>query len=143
MDAWVGRSPAFEVGQAADGHVQIQLAALFLKTDAHLVLRFQQVEHAFQLLGQCGVARQDAVDVGRVAAGVQALVQAHPVGPVGLAVVIPFRVGARRQSVRFRAGLAAAGLVEAAFFVTLFDVDPQVAVVVAVVHLGVGEPDLG
>ena len=39
--------------------------------------------------------------------------------------------------------LAATGLVEAAFFVTLFDVDPQVAVVVAVVHLGVGEPDFG
>ena len=137
VDAWVGRGPALEVDQAADGHVKVQLAALFLKADAHFVLRFQQIKHALQLLGQCGVPCEDAVDVSRVAAGVQALVQAHPVGPVGLAVVVPLGVRARGQAVHLGRAFAAAGFIKAAFFVALFNVDPQVAVVVAVVHLGV------
>ena len=102
-------------------------------------MRFQQIEHALELLGQCGVPREDAVDVGRVAAGVQALVQAHPVGPVGLAVVVPLGVGTRGQAVHLGRGFAAAGLVKAAFLIAFFNVDPQVAVVVAVVHLGVGK----
>ena len=65
VDARVGVGAALEVDQRADGDVEVEFAAFFLVADAHLVLRFEQVEHALQALGQRGVLFQQLVDVGR------------------------------------------------------------------------------
>jgi hypothetical protein len=46
VDAWVRGEAAPEVDQAANGDIQVQLAALFLKADPHFVLRLEQIEHA-------------------------------------------------------------------------------------------------
>jgi hypothetical protein len=104
VDARVRVGAALEVDEGADGHVQVQFAAFFLVADADLVLGLEQVEDALQALGQGGVLLQQLVDVGAVALGVQGLVDADPVRPVGLALVVPLRVMARRQALEFLAG---------------------------------------
>jgi hypothetical protein len=67
-----GVAPLLEVDQRAHGDVEVEFAALFLVADTHLVLRLEQVEQALQVFGQCGVLLQQPVDVGGVAAGMQA-----------------------------------------------------------------------
>ena len=97
VDARVRGGAALEVDQGADGHVQVQVGAVLLVADAHELLGLEQIQHLFQPLGQGAVLLQHGVDLGGVAGGVQAFVQADPVRPVGLAAVVPLRVVARRQ----------------------------------------------
>ena len=143
VDARVGRGAALEVDQRAQGDVEVELGAFLLVADAHLVLRLEQIEQALQALGQRGVLGQQAVDLRRVAGRVQRFVEADPVGAVGLALVVPLRVVARRQALRFLVLLQLARLVEGFFLVAFLDEFPELAVVVAVVDHRVVEMHLG
>ena len=82
---------------------------------------------------------QQRINVGGAATGVQALVQADPVGPITLAAVVPLGVVAGGQGQQVGRGGLGPVVVKLLFVVAQFMKAPQVAVVVAVVDLGVGE----
>ena len=94
------------------------------------------------MLGDGRVAREQCVDVGRITRGLQRVIDAYPVGPVTARGLIPFGVVARRQR-RIIDGAGRASIVELLLFIAGLDEDPQVAVVVAVVHHRVMEAHLG
>ena len=119
VDARVGAGAALEVDQGAQGDVQVQFAAFFLIADAHFFLRLEQVQHAFQALGQGVVLGQQLVDVGCIALGVQGFVHAHPVRAESLAEVVPLGVMARRQALGSSSHLDLALVIEHLFVVAL------------------------
>jgi hypothetical protein len=75
--------------------------------------------------------------------GCSVLVQADPVRPIGLAVVVPLGIVTRRQAIDVGSDGRRALLVERFLVVAEFVEAPQVAVVVAIADLGIGEMDIG
>ena len=142
VDARIGRGTALEFDQGTQRDVEVEFGAFLLVADAYLVLWLQQVEQALQTLGQRFVLGQQAVDLCGVPGRVQRFVEAHPVGAVGLALVIPLRVVARRQAVDFRA-LQLARFVEGFFLVAFLDEFPELSVVVPIADHGIVEEDFG
>jgi hypothetical protein len=95
----------------------------------------QQIEQTLQTPGQRGVLFEQAIDQRGVPRRMQRFVEADPVRPVALALIVPLGVVARRQAIDFgRAGRWSL-LVEHFLVVAEFVEAPEVAVVVAVADL--------
>ncbi len=143
VDPRIGRAAASQVDQRAQRDVQVEVAAVFLVTDADSVLRPQEVEQALQTTGERRMFGEQSVDQRGVARRMQRFVEADPVGPVTAGSVIPLRVVARRQSVDLAWRLHRPERVEQFLVVTQLVIAPKVAVVVTVVDQRVGEMDVG
>ncbi|TLD44949.1 MAG: hypothetical protein FAZ92_02788 [Accumulibacter sp.] len=143
VDPRIGRDAAAAVDQRTDGDVDVEFAAILLKAQANPFLRLEDFEQALEPSGEGGVPVEQPVDQRRVTRRVQRFVEAHPVGAVALAVMVPLRVMARRQAVDFGAGARRTVFGEHLLVVGEFVEAPEMAVVVAVVDQRIGEVHVG